>query len=165
MDISLPIYHILSTVFLFALLIGLVIPIIWINQLKKAETTETDNMTDQEFVSWIKGLFGRMDYTIKVTPASKEKGANLIVTDIDGIKTALLVKNLAQGKVETKIINAALRGKKYYQCDKVIIVTNQSFTNQTIKEAQKNSIELWDSSKLLEIIKHIEYLEKKLMAG
>jgi len=130
-------------------------------RLSKAGILETDSMTGRDFELWLKSIYGRMGYKAKVTRASKDKGADLIVTDLNGIKVAVQAKKLAKGKIGPKPIGEVLRGKNYYGCNKAIVVTNQYFTKQAIEEAKINRVELWNRNRLLKEIERIEKVKKK----
>ena len=52
-------------------------------------------------------------------------------------------------------IQEAFAGKNYYNCDKVMVITNNYFTSSAIELAKINNVVLWDRNILKEKINEL----------
>lgn len=114
-----------------------------------------DRLDGHSFESYCADLLLANDYAdIEITPASGDKGVDLIVVK-DGKKYGIQCKRYS-GAVGIKAVQEALSGGIYYQCDKAVVMTNSSFTQAAIDMANRVSVELWDRS-------YIEILLRNLL--
>ena len=60
--------------------------------------------------------------------------------------------------VGNSAVQEAVAGKRYYNCDKIIVITNNYFTTSAITLAKVNNVILWDREILKDKIN--EYLNK-----
>lgn len=155
-------YFLLITVpvFVFAFLVSLLqrIPE-WIAEAraKSAGINDIDKLDGEMFEIWLENLFRKAGYKVKRTSYRKDHGGDLILTDPLGKKICVQAKKLGKrnAKVGAKVIGEVLRAKIYYQCDRAMIVTNQSFTEQAIEEAKKIGIVLMDRKSLVEFVHRV----------
>lgn len=129
----------------------------WISayRAKAAGIDKVDSMTGDQFEVWLAHQFKLAGYKVKRTRYRGDHGADIILTDRKGSKTAVQAKKLAKRKdrVGAPALGEVLRGKKYYECDKAIVVTNQSYTQQARDEAHKIGITLYDRESLIKLSK------------
>lgn len=109
-----------------------------------------DKMTGYEFEEFIGYIFKKMGYKVVVTTKSNDQGIDIIVED-DFIKIGIQAK-CYNSVVGNKAIQEAVAGKLYYKCDKVLVITNSSFTQSAIELAKCNHVGLISRKELSEMI-------------
>lgn len=120
------------------------------NILKNLNLNSIDKMTGFEFEEFIGYLFKKIGYEVIVTKKSNDQGIDIIVKD-DFTKIGIQAKCYS-GSVGNKAIQEAVAGKSYYKCDKVIVITNSSFTQSAIELAKCNNVGLISRKELSEMI-------------
>lgn len=115
---------------------------------KQITMTDVDLMSGVEFEIFIADLFKKMGYKATITKASGDQGVD-IIAERDGVKIAIQAKRYA-GAVSNSAVQEAVAGKKYYSCDKTLVVTNSIFTSSAIDLAKANDVLLWDRAVLNE---------------
>lgn len=122
-------------------------------EITKYTIADIDLMTGVEFEEFIALLFKKMGYFSQVTKQSGDQGIDVIA-----------IKNNTRIGIQAKcysntVGNAAIQevvaGKNFYDCDKIIVVTNNYFTTAAIELAQVNNVILWNRNLLKEKIKEI----------
>lgn len=88
---------------------------------------------------------------IEVTKASGDYGADIIAYKND-IKYAIQCKKYSS-TVGVKAVQEVMGSKSIYNCHVAVVLTNNFFTEQAKKLAEKNNVLLWDRKKLEELIK------------
>lgn len=127
-----------------------------LKQDKKSESNpiltidDIDLMTGQEFEELVSELFERMGYKTEITKASGDQGIDVLATK-GNIKLGIQAKCYS-GSVGNAAIQEAVAGKAYYNLDKVLVLTNSTFTASAIELAQVNNVVLWDRTLLKEKI-------------
>ena len=133
------------------------------NRLKRPRTSvyttleDIDLMTGQQFEHFIAKLFLNMGYTTEVTQSSGDQGIDVIVSK-DGKKIGIQAKCYSSS-VGNSAIQEVVAGRAHYKLDRVMVVTNNFFTDAAKKLAQSNAVIMWDRSVLKEKIIIID--EKK----
>lgn len=112
---------------------------------------DIDLMSGHEFEGFIAELFREMGYQTQVTQASGDQGIDVLAQK-DGIKIGIQAKCYS-GTVGNSAVQEVVAGKNYYNCDRVMVITNNFFTNAAKELAQKNNVILWDRNTLKEKIK------------
>lgn len=124
----------------------------WIREwrYRNAGLHEIDTMTGRDFEIRLRRLFQNLGYKVELKRGYKDHGADLILTNPQGVKIAVQAKKLAarEGKIGARVIGEVLRGKQYYGCHYAMIVTNQRFTEQAREEAKRLGVILWDRDSL-----------------
>jgi len=111
---------------------------------------DIDIMNGKEFEYFICDLFTNMNYQAEVTKQSCDQGLD-VIAEKNGKRVGIQAKCYTS-TVGNSAIQEAVAGKCFYNCDKVIVVTNNSFTNSAIELAKVNDVVLWDRSILKEKI-------------
>ena len=111
---------------------------------------DIDMMNGSEFERFIGEMFSKMGYSAEVTKHSGDQGID-VVAEKNDIRIGVQVKCYTNS-VGNSAIQEAVAGKKYYNCNKVIVITNNTFTNSAIELAQVNDVILWDRNILKEKI-------------
>jgi HJR/Mrr/RecB family endonuclease len=99
-----------------------------------------------DFENYVSSLFKHMGYNTNVTSKSNDQGIDIIAFD-DLVKIGIQTK-FYNNPVGNKAIQEVCAGKAYYNCDRVCVVTNSSFTKSAIKLAEANHVLLIDGTKL-----------------
>lgn len=116
---------------------------------------DVDMMNGMEFENFICDLYNKMGYNSEVTKASGDQGLD-VIAEKNGKRIGIQAKCYSN-TVGNSAIQEAVAGKNYYKCDKVIVVTNNSYTNSAIDLAQVNDVILWDRNILKEKISELFY--------
>lgn len=136
-------FYILITVFLYI--------VFHISRTRKNITTDIrviDQLDGFEFEEYLAELFRKKHYMCQLTKRSGDYGADLIITDRHGIKTAVQAKRYSNN-VGTDALLQVVGGKSNYRTHRAMVVTNSYFTHQAIEYAQNNDVELWDRDRLI----------------
>ncbi len=128
-----------------------------IHKVSVAEETYTiydvDMMDGNEFEHFVCKMYSKMGYKAEVTKQTGDQGLD-VIAEKGGKKFGIQAKCYSS-VVGNSAIQEAVAGQKYYDCDKVIVVTNNSFTNSAIELAQVNNVILWDRNILKEKISEL----------
>ena len=122
-------------------------------KISKYTINDVDLMTGTEFEEFIGLLFKKMGYTSRVTQQSGDQGLDVIAIK-NGTKIGIQAKCYSN-TVGNSAIQEAVAGKSFYNCDKLIVITNNYFTSSAIKLAQANNVILWNRDMLKEKIKEL----------
>lgn len=114
-----------------------------------------DNLDGVEFEKFIMLLLRYLEFKESyTTKETGDYGIDVIAVK-NNIKFAIQCKNYI-GPVGNKAIQEAYSGKDYYDCHVAIVATNNYFTKNAIKQANKNKVVLWDRDIILKMIKSIK---------
>lgn len=111
---------------------------------------DIDKMEGTEFESFLKKLFEKMGYSVELTSHTNDMGADLILSK-QGERISVQAKRWI-GNVPGTAIQEVVGSLKCYKTQRGIVVTNSEFTNQVIKMAHHNHVELWNRDKLNEML-------------
>jgi HJR/Mrr/RecB family endonuclease len=116
------------------------------------EIGDVDKMSSKGFERFLKLLFEKRGYNVKHIGGSGNQEADLILKKFN-VKTVVQAK-----KYKNTLNNTAIQGvvaaKGFYNCQRMIVVTNSSFTLSAKELAKSNNIELWDRKRLKEALKY-----------
>jgi restriction system protein len=107
-------------------------------------------MNGYDFEKFLLLLFTSLNYVVEHTPLSGDQGADLVILK-NGIKTVVQAKN-QKAKVGNRAIQEVVASIKYYDASNAIVVTNSEFTASANELARINNVELWDRTKLTEML-------------
>ena len=105
--------------------------------------------TGEEFELYLKKLFTRIGYDVETTKASGDQGADLILVK-NRVKTVVQAK-FYSSPVSNKAVQEVVGAIKFYNADKGMVVTNNTYTKSALELADANNIEMIDGKKLEEI--------------
>jgi HJR/Mrr/RecB family endonuclease len=131
------------------------------NRLKEKTTElkysidDVDLMDGQEFEKFLSLLFSRMGYKTEVTKASGDQGIDVVAEKNE--KRIGIQAKCYSNTVGNSAVQEAVSGKAFYNLDKVIVVTNNFFTESAIQLAQVNGVVLWNRELLKEKIAEVFY--------
>lgn len=119
-------------------------------EVKRYSIDMVDLMNGQEFESFVSLLFSNMGYKTEITKATGDQGIDVLAEkneDRIGVQAKCY-----SGTVGNSAVQEAVSGKAFYRLDKVIVVTNSTFSESAKKLAQVNDVILWDRTMLKEKI-------------
>jgi restriction system protein len=119
-------------------------------KLAKLGIADIDKLSGRDFEKYLEVLFEKKGYRVKRTKYIGDYGADLVV-ESGNDKTVIQAKRF-KGKVGVKAIQEAVASKGYYGCQNAMVVTNSNFTEQAIKLARANNVELWNRKKLIDAL-------------
>lgn len=122
-------------------------------RISKYTIDDVDLMTGAEFEEFVGLLFKKMGYSSQVTKQSGDQGLDVIATK-NGTKIGVQAKCYSN-TVGNSAVQEAVAGKSFYNCDKVIVITNNYFTPAAEELAQSNGVILWNRDMLKEKIKEL----------
>lgn len=125
------------------------------NKIIKSGINEIDKMSGKDFEFYLKHLFEKLGYKAvhighSYSGHRGDFGGDLII-EKDGIKTVIQAK-CYNGLVGIDAVREVMGAMKYYQCQRAMVVTNSSYTDEAITMAQSADVELWGRNKLIEKI-------------
>ncbi|MHB8883225.1 MAG: restriction endonuclease [Thermodesulfovibrionales bacterium] len=95
-------------------------------------------------------MFEKKGYKVTLTKYIGDYGADLVI-ESGNDKTVIQAKRF-KSRVGVKAIQEAVASKGYYGCQNAMVVTNSNFTDQAIKLARANDVELWGRNKLIDAL-------------
>lgn len=101
-----------------------------------------DRMTGSEFEEALVELFEALGFETVERTSVYDKGADLIVV-MDGERIAVQAKRAAKA-VGIDAVRQLVDGRKAYECDRGLVVTNSYFTEQAQESAARWNVDLWD---------------------
>ena len=114
---------------------------------------EIDIMDGEEFEKYLELGFRKLGYAVKLTPKSKDYGADLILYK-NGVTIAVQAKR-EERPVGISAVQQITSAIKHYNADKGMVITNNYFTSYAYNLARSNEIQLWDRNKLIAFIRVI----------
>jgi hypothetical protein len=117
-------------------------------RLSRSGIHDVDTKEIDDFEEKVETILKRLGFKIAWSKYSSDHGFN-IVASIDGIKFLVqAIRN--QGFVGVKALQAAVKAKDYSECNAVIVVTNDHFSERAIDFASRNGVVLWNRDDLIE---------------
>lgn len=86
-------------------------------------------------------------YNVKVTSSSGDQGVDIVAETADGVRYGFQTK-FYTSSVGNDAVQQIIAGKKFYDLDVGVVLTNSTFTSSAITLAQTDRILLWDKDKL-----------------
>ena len=110
-----------------------------------------DRMCGHDFESFMKDVYSILGYKVEETKKSGDQGIDLIIKK-HFKRIGVQLKRYSK-PVGNSAVQEAVAGKKYYKLDKVLVLTNTSFTKSAIELAKANKVELIDREDLKILLK------------
>lgn len=109
-----------------------------------------DDMSGETFEEFLLAHFKSLGYSGQLTPATADYGADLVL-EKDGRKLVIQAKRWKR-TVGIEAVQQVIGAIKHYSAQKGMVITNSSFTENAYELANSNGIELWDRTKLIELM-------------
>lgn len=118
--------------------------------LSKSGIYEVDQMKGEVFEEFLEILLAGRGYEVRLTSASGDYGADLILTTNSKI-IAVQAKRY-KNTVGVKAVQEIVGAKSYYCADECWVITNNYFTGPARKLAMANDVLLIDRDELIELM-------------
>ena len=142
---------IITVAFILAILIVVVFSIGKIIKAYRWSLYRIDRMKGDDFEDFIKEIYIILGYTVEKTKKSGDQGIDLIVKK-HFRRIGIQLKRYSH-TVGNSAVQEAVAGRRYYQLDKVCVLTNSTYTKSAKELAKVNKVELIDRENLKELIK------------
>ena len=119
-------------------------------------------MSGIEFEEFLKALYIKLGYSVKLTKKSGDFGADLII-EKNGIQELVQAKCYTTHKVSLSAIQEITGAKKHYQINNASVVTNNYFTEPAKQLASENNVKLIDRVALVNLMYHNELRSTQLV--
>ena len=96
----------------------------------------------------------RLGFNVRVTKASGDQGVD-VLADKDGILFAIQCK-MYSNPVGNKAVQEVVAGRKHYNCDYGVVVTNTTFTKSARQLANTNNVILLNDNQLENLLEYVE---------
>lgn len=107
---------------------------------------DIDLMNGLEFENFVSVIFKKMGYDTELTKQSGDQGIDVIATK--GVTKIGIQAKCYSNTVGNSAIQEATAGKQFYNCSKIMVVTNNFFTSSAQQLALSNGVILWDRNML-----------------
>lgn len=118
-----------------------------------------DRMCGHDFESFMKDVYSILGYKVEETKRSGDQGIDLIIKK-HFRSVGVQLKRYSK-PVGNFAVQEAVAGKKYYKLDRVLVLTNKSFTKSAIELAKANKVELLGREDLKNLLKKAKKKAKK----
>ena len=107
-------------------------------------------LSGSDFENLLYRLFGAMGYAVQKTGKTGDQGGDLIA-NMNGQRIVIQAKCYSS-TVGNAAVQEAVAAQKFYDSNKVMVVTNSNFTKEAIELAKVNNVELVGGGKLSELL-------------
>lgn len=118
--------------------------------LRQSGIYDIDKMDGIQFEHYLSTLFKSQGYNVKVTKATGDYGADLVLTK-ESEKIVVQAKRYSKN-VGISAIQEISASKSYYNATRAWVVSNSFFTKSAIELAQSNNVELLDRKALIDLV-------------
>jgi restriction system protein len=112
--------------------------------------TIVDKMSGEDFEKFLLAHFNNLGYKGTTTAKTGDFGADLVLNK-ENVRIVVQAKRWEK-KVGVEAIQQIVAAIKYYNANMGIVITNSYFTKNAFELARANGIELWDRTKLQEVM-------------
>jgi restriction system protein len=116
-------------------------------KLKESGIREIDQMSGRAFEEYLKALLKDVGYRVKLTPASGDFGADLVLTTSD--QRIIVQAKRYKKNVGIKAVQEIATAKSHYNADECWVITNSFFTEPAKRLASSNHVRLVDRDQLI----------------
>jgi restriction system protein len=124
----------------------------------KSGIADIDRMSGREFEEYLRILFVKLGYQVRMTSYTGDYGGDLIARK-DGDAVVIQAKRYKK-RVGVRAVQEVTAAKGHYNCPKARIVTNSYYTEQACTLAKSNGVELWNRDDLVSALIEIQDLKK-----
>ncbi|WP_235988882.1 restriction endonuclease [Aquibacillus kalidii] len=138
----------LIVIIVSSLVITYVIESIKENRLRKSGMLDVDKMKGRVFEEYLRVLLKLRGYSVTLTTATGDYGADLILTTKEKKKIIVQAKRY-KNKVGIKSVQEVASAKSHYNADECWVITNSFYTEPARKLAVSNHVRLIDRKELM----------------
>ena len=107
-------------------------------------------LSGSDFENLLYRLFTAIGYAVQKTGKTGDQGGDLIA-NMNGQRIVIQAKCYTS-TVGNAAVQEAVAAQKFYDCNKIMVVTNSSFTKEAIELAKVNNVELVGGRRLSELL-------------
>lgn len=119
-------------------------------RLKRSGIADIDKMDGRQFEHYLGVLFKNLGYSVKVTRAAGDYGADLVIAK-DGKKIVVQAKRYSKN-VGLKAVQEAQASIAHYGASEAWVVSNSEYTYEATELARSNKVKLYSRDDLVEMI-------------
>ncbi|MCL9662053.1 restriction endonuclease [Paenibacillus hunanensis] len=119
-------------------------------RLRDAGITQIDKMSGTEFEVYLGKMFDRLGYKTKVTQASGDFGADIILQTAD--KRIVVQAKRYKGNVPIEAVQQVFAAAPHYKANSAWVVTNSDYTRAAYTLAKSTNVRLINREQLIELI-------------
>lgn len=112
---------------------------------------EIDVMKGEDFEKFLAVVFKNLGIQVETTPASKDYGADLILTNKAGKRVSIQVKRYERN-VGVDAVQQVVASMGHYNTQDAWVITNQYFSNEAQELAKSNNVRLYNRDSLIELV-------------
>ncbi|MFB5761116.1 restriction endonuclease [Paenibacillus medicaginis] len=124
-------------------------------KLRRSGIAEVDKMDGFQFERYLSYLFTSQGYNARVTKASGDFGADLILSK-NGTKIVVQAKRYSKN-VGIKAVQEAQAAIAHYRASEAWVVTNSDFTESAYQLAKSNKVKLINRNQLVEMMLQMKH--------
>jgi restriction system protein len=127
---------------LLSIYIGFIVltKLLFQEKMRRSGILEIDKMTGNQFEKYLGELFKFQGYKTKVTPASGDYGADLVIER--NRKRIVVQAKRYKNNVGIKAVQEIYSSRKHYNASEAWVVTNSNYTTAAKKLASSNDVRL-----------------------
>lgn len=115
------------------------------------------NMSHRDFEFFVADIFEKLGFSIKITPATRDGGKDIVATKSTPMPYTLIVECKHWGeehKVDVSVVRSVYGVQMATQANQSVVVTSSKFTKDAreFAEERKTLMTLWDIDDLLKLI-------------
>ena len=122
---------------------------------------DVDKLDPRFFEVFVAALFQKQGHRVELTPASGDKGADVIVHEARGINSGFLIQVKQRrlgGKPKNEAVNEIIAAKPFYEekydtTFKPIVITNRTFTKKAHRLCSTNQVQMYERKWIIENLK------------
>lgn len=138
---------------IWSIIVCVVVGLLWLIWRMRLSTIDRiDRMDGREFELFLEEVFTALGYTVTVTPASRDFGADLLLEADDGWTIAVQAKRYEKA-VGLEAVQQVAASVPYYGVNEGWVVTNSSYTDSAYELAEPNQVRLIARMELEQLLK------------
>lgn len=114
---------------------------LWRNRYVNMSMKRIDTLSGAAFEQYLIVQFRKLGYRAKITEASHDYGADLIMKK--GREKIVVQAKRYERNIGISAVQEAAAAVAYYEADRAMVVTNRYFTKSAWNLARQNEVELW----------------------
>lgn len=113
-----------------------------------AQANLIDRMSGPQFEHYLAAYFAQRGYTIEITPATGDFGADLVLRS----RTECIVVQAKRwnSKIGVSAVQEISTARHFYGANSALLITNSSLTKSAEELARRANVTVWDRSILFE---------------
>jgi len=117
--------------------------------MEQSGISEIDQMTGRQFEEYVDTLITSQGYSHKYTPTTGDYGADLILKK--GQETIFVQAKRYKQTVGVKAVQEVIPAIKMYNATAAWVVTNSTYTKQSLTLAKRNDVRMIDRDELIQM--------------